>query len=114
MNIARSFSSKRKENVIRASVMSRTVSMFCVAGNLSSLRMSSLVRCTRGSKDKIDEERFVGSIEKGHENVRAFAGGNEQWTGAIWRLACTGPKSSDLFFGCIDVCPLRESCMCSF
>jgi hypothetical protein len=87
MNIARSLSSKRKENVVRVDVMSRIVSMFCVAGNLSSLGMSGFVRCARGSKDKIAKERLVGSIEKGHENVRAFAGGNEQWTGAIWHLA---------------------------
>ena len=87
MNIARSFSSKRKENIIRVSVMFRVVSMFRVAGNLSSLRMSGLVRCTRRRKDKIAKERFVGSIEKGHENVRAFAGGNEQWADAIWCLA---------------------------
>jgi hypothetical protein len=87
MNIARPFSSKRKENVIRVSVMFRVVSVFRVAGNLSSLRMSSVVRCTRRRKDKIAEERFVGSIEEGHENVRAFAGGNEEWTDTIWRSA---------------------------
>ena len=77
MNIARPFSSKRKENIIRVSVMFRIVSMFRVAGNLSSLRMSGLVRCTRRGEDKIAKDRFVRSIEKGHEDVRAFAGGNE-------------------------------------
>ena len=87
MEIARALSSQRKENIIRVSMMLRIVSMFRVAGNLGSLRMSGLVRCTRRRKDKIAKERFVRSIEEGHENVRAFAGGNEQWADAIWCLA---------------------------
>jgi hypothetical protein len=36
--------------------------------------MSGFVRCARGSKDKIAKERFVGSIEKGHENVGVGGG----------------------------------------
>ena len=87
MNIARAFSSKGKENIVRVSVMFGIVSMFRSAGNLSSLRMSGFVRCTRRRKDKVAKERFVRSIEEGHENVRAFAGGNEQWADAIRRLA---------------------------
>jgi hypothetical protein len=86
VNIARAFSSKRKEDIIWIGVMLRVVSVLSVASYLSSLRVSSLVGSTGRCKYKVTKEGSVRSVKERNENIRAFAGGSKQRAGAIGRL----------------------------
>ena len=56
---------------------------------MGSLRMGSLVRSARRSKDKVTKERSMGGIKEGNENIGALAWGDERRTRAIGNLTLT-------------------------
>ncbi len=57
--------------------------MLRIAGHLGSLRMASVVRCAGRRKNKVTENRSVGSRKEGNKNVWTFAGGNKRGANAI-------------------------------
>ncbi len=93
MQIARAFSSKRKENVARIVVMLGVVRVLGVAGHLSSLRMASLVRRPGRRENKVAKDRPVRGREKGNKDIGAFAWGNKGGALAIGGLPL-------MYYGC--------------
>jgi hypothetical protein len=87
VNVTGALSSQREKDSIRVCVMLGIIRVFCIACNLSSLRMSSLVRGTGGSKYKVTKEGLERRVKESDEDVRAFAGCNEGRPDAVGQLA---------------------------
>lgn len=108
MNVARSFCSQGKEDVLsRVCVVLGKVRVFLVASNLRSLRMGrgtpSLVRGTRGGKEvkrKSSKRGRCGESKKITINVKAFARGHEGGASVLGDLTFANMTGAESLRGC--------------
>ena len=75
VKVSGALSSEWEENIGRKIMMFRIIRELGVVSNLGSLRVASFVARAGRGEDEITEDRAMGLIEKGDQNIWTFAEG---------------------------------------